>query len=223
MSETMTSNTGHGLPAKWPGLSVVAVLLALLQVSAGMAQQVGIPRSVYPVYTAWNPTATLARGINLWANDEKAKALGAFKDATMVCPRDPIAWHNLGVALMHFSRTVSALDAFRHERFLSPTAPAAYFAMGDCLMALGQYHEAENAFVMAVVEYPGEWRYWQALARAFEKNGKTGSAQIASRNAARLKPRLIAQFRGFETTRRDILRVPSAEVPRTWINWSYRY
>jgi Flp pilus assembly protein TadD len=206
-----------------PVLACLAVLAVLVQPSAVGAHQDGVPRSVYPVFTAWNPTATLARGIDLWANAEKVKALRAFEDATKVCPRDPIAWHNLGVALMFFTRTVAALDAFRHERFLSPTAPAAYYAMGDCLMALGQYPEAENAFVMAVVEYPGEWRYWEALARAFEKTGKRESAQMASRNAARLKPRHIPKFRGFETTTKDILRGPSAGVPIPWINWSYRH
>ena len=198
----------------------MAVLVLLVLASAALTHQDGVPRSVYPIHTGWGPTASLARGINLWANGEKGKALQSFAAATKVCPRDPIAWHNLGVALMHFSRTVAALDAFRHERFLSPTAPAAYFAMGDCLMALGQYPEAENSFVMAVVEYPGEWRYWEALARAFEKNGKRESARMASSNAARLKPRQVPQFRGFETTSRDIIVAPSAAVPRPWINWS---
>ena len=205
------------------GLAGLSLLALLAQAPAALARQDGIPRSVYPVYTPWMPTATLVRGINLWANAEKAKALQAFSDATKVSPRDPIAWHNLGVALMHFSRTVSALDAFRHERFLSPSAPAAYFAMGDCLMALGQYPEAENSFVMAVVEYPGEWRYWEALARAFEKNGKAESARMASRNAARLKPRHIPSYMGFETTSGNIVRAPSAALPRPWINWSFMH
>jgi len=200
-----------------------AALFLMIDASTALAHQDGVPRSVYPVYSGWNPTATLARGIDLWANNEKAKALAAFKEATNVCPRDPVAWHNLGVALMFFTRTVAAMDAFRHERFLSPTAPAAYYAMGDCLMALGRFPEAENSFVMAVVEYPGEWRYWEALAGALEKNGKKESALIASRNAARLKPRHIPQFRGFETTTLDIVRIPPAGVPRTWINWAYKH
>ena len=139
--------------------AVILTAWAVVVAGPALSREVGVPRSVYPINTAWNPTEALARGVDHWANAEKAKALNDFKDATRVCPRDPVAWHNLGVAYMFFTRTVQALDAFRHERFLSPTAPAAYYAMGDCLMALGQYPEAENSFVMAVVEYPGEWRY----------------------------------------------------------------
>lgn len=206
------------------GFAALALLVAWFQPSlAEAASRAGESRLVYPIYTGWNPTATLARGIDFWANGEKAKALKAFQDATKVCPRDPIAWHNLGVTLLYFTRTASALDAFRHEWFLWPSAPSAYFAMGECLLALGRPLEAENSFVMAVVEFPGEWRYWEALARAFEKNGKKESALTAMRNAERLKPKYIPQFRGFETTRKDILKAPSAGVPKPWINWSYRH
>jgi len=150
----------------------------------------------------------------LWANAEKKQALAAFRAAVKTAPRDPLAWHNIGVAILRTSTFYDdALDAFRHERFLSPTAPGAYFGMGECLMALDRPMEAENAFVMAVVECPSEWRYWSALAEALRAQGKRDTATVAERNAARLKPRRQHQFQGFETTRREVLRAPQAQIP----------
>ncbi len=150
----------------------------------------------------------------MWAHAEKKQALAAFRAAVKTAPRDPLAWHNIGVAIMRTSTFYEdALDAFRHERFLSPTAPGAYFGMGECLMALGRPMEAENAFVMAVVECPSQWRYWSALAEALRMQGKKDAAKVAERNAARLKPRQTPRFKGYETTRQDILRTPSVQIP----------
>lgn len=191
--------------------TLVAAILAL----AGLAWAAdwGVPRAVYPVNVPHAGTASLKRAVDLWANAEHGKALKGFLEAATLHPRDAMAWHNLGVALQREKRFEEGLDAFTHERFLSPTSPGAYFGIGECLLALTRTPEAETSFVMAVVECPSEWRYWKALATAMRLQGKTEAAAVAERNAARLKPRRTPQFKGFQTTLRDILRAPSAQIP----------
>lgn len=201
----------------------IAIRLAAAMLACAGTAQAGVPRAVYPVNVPHSGTPALKRAVDLWANAERGPALKGFREATQVAPRDAMAWHNLGVALQLDKQYEKGLDAFTHERFLSPTSPGAYFGMGECLLALTRTPEAENAFVMAVVECPSEWRYWKALAGALRLQGKNEAAAMAERNAARLKPRRVPQFQGFQTTLRDTLRAPSAKIPSPRTNYAQVY
>jgi Flp pilus assembly protein TadD len=172
-------------------VTAALVLATVLQAAAaagaepGRTPAAGIAR----VPIGWRPSHSLVRGVDLWANRQYARALEQFRAATRHVPSDPVAWHNLGVALLRFDRDEEALDAFRRERFFRPRAPSAWYGMGLANLKLGRDLEAERDFIMGVIEAPREWTYWHALAEALARQGKTAEAREAGRKAALLKPR----------------------------------
>ena len=175
-----------------------------------------VPRAVVPIYVPWRPSEPLAVGVELWSRGVRDQALRKFISAVRVRPNDPTAWHNMGVALFEFRRYEEAFFAFRHERFLSPVAPSAWYGEGQCLLVMGRPAEAENAFIMGVVEAPREWVYWHWLAVAQLKQGKTGAARVAAGNAARLKPRPVRWGWTNERVQKAVLdlKVPMASTMR---------
>lgn len=168
---------------------LLALALVVLAATAPEALFAGSrPRQVEPVYQSWKPGETLKRGVELWARGSREKALEAFAEAARVLPCDPVAWHNLGVALAHFGRHEEAISAFARERLFRPNSPCATYCAGLSLEALGRLEEAETHFLLAVAAAPSEWLYWESLARVLAKLGKNEDARTALRNAARLKP-----------------------------------
>jgi len=147
------------------------------------------PRPVTPVSTSWNATEPLRRGINAWASGRRPEALKWFRLAVGVAPRDPIAWHNLGVALYGASKFDDALDAFIKERFLVPRDPSASFGVGECELAQGKPVEAERDIEVAISLAPNEWQYWQTLAEVFRAQHRDSDAALAASQSTRLRPR----------------------------------
>lgn len=163
------------------------------------------------VQVGWKASEPLAAGLNAWARGDKKKALRLFGVATKLTPADPIAWHDLGVALLDAKRAKEALVAFTHERFFSASAPSAWTGMGYSRLALQDHAGAENDFIMAVTGAPREWLNWHGLAHAQKAQGKTDAAKVAAHRAALLRPHPPKLAWSGATIQRAVLttRIPS--------------
>lgn len=175
------------LLARGTGLAGVLALGLAAAVSSEALATKG-EQAVSPLPVPWKASQPLAEGVELWSRGRQEAALIKFQEAVKAQPRDPVAWHNLGVALATFKRYRAAQVAFRHEWFHSSLAPSAWFGMGYCYLGLNRLREAENAFVMAIEQAPREWQYWHALAETMRRQGKLSAAEAAQGKAIRLRP-----------------------------------
>jgi len=168
--------------------------LACLTSRAGASSQAvfGVaPRAVTPVSVSWRATPPLARGLRAWASGRRPEAQRWFRLAVGVAPNDPIAWHDLGVALYSESRYEDAFDAFIKERFLAPRAASASYGVGEAELALGQPLAAERDLVVAISLAPREWEYWETLADVYEAEHRDEAAKVARARAVALRPRPV--------------------------------
>ncbi|MEK7474500.1 MAG: tetratricopeptide repeat protein [Candidatus Coatesbacteria bacterium] len=163
------------------------------------------PRPLTAIQVPWRASRPLTRGLELWASGRRDLATKWFEQAVHELAGDPIAWHNLGVAYFCASRFEESYMCFQHERFLYMVAPSALYGMGMCQLALGHASLAENLFAMALHEAPREWEYWHRFGQALAASGKHEAAAVASRNAARLKPRIRLMPRGVKGINASIL------------------
>lgn len=174
------------------------------------------PTPVRAAHVRWKASDPLARGIESWAAGKRAKALRWFEYAVHRIPGDPIAWHNLGVALYSASRFEEAHHAFRWERLLTPSAPSAWYGIGMCERVAGRLAEAENAFIVAVNQAPREWEYWHQLGEILTAQGKAAPALYASDRAARLRPRGAPNHRFRGRWHTSIMGIKVPPIPTTF-------
>ena len=58
-------------------------------------------------------------GVALANLGQSEEAIRAFDEALAIDPRDPITWHNKGMALAKSGREAEAMDCFSHYRDLA--------------------------------------------------------------------------------------------------------
>jgi superkiller protein 3 len=116
------------------------------------------------------------------------EAIGFFRAALALRPRNPDVHNNLGNALQEQGKLAEAVAAYREAIRLKPNFPEAHTNLGAALEAQGKVAEAVTAHREALrlkPDFPGAYTN---LGGALQAQGKVAEAVAAHREAIRLKP-----------------------------------
>jgi tetratricopeptide (TPR) repeat protein len=148
-------------------------------------------------YEPDNQQARVSRGWALLALGRYA--VEVFREATRHDPRDPQAWHGLGVALKaQTDRLEEAADALRKAVALEPNHAESHCALGEALLRLERPSQAASSFARCVDLAPEQAASRAWLGFALELLGEREKAIGAYRGSLSLDPRNRYALQGLE-------------------------
>ncbi|MBI3453608.1 MAG: tetratricopeptide repeat protein [Rhodospirillales bacterium] len=107
-------------------------------------------------------------------------------------PREPNAWHLLGVIALQSNHPDAAIEPIRKAIAIHPKFPEAYYNLGNAFDACNRLDEAATAFAKAVRLKPDYAEAHHNFGRTRLREGKHAEAIIALRRAIALQPQLAA-------------------------------
>jgi Flp pilus assembly protein TadD len=131
------------------------------------------------------PEARLAHIEAAIAQDRLTQAELMLGNAVPTDPREALLYADLRLAQ---KRHADALPVYRQVQQAVPSEGAAWRGAGMALLHLGQVKEAEASLREAVSRSAGDWRSWNALGVALDKQGRWGESATAYDRALALAP-----------------------------------
>lgn len=101
-----------------------------------------------------SPHAWMGRGLQLFAKQEYAKAVAAFRECLAKQADFPNAGYSLGVALAEVGEVAEALEHLRAAREKEPDRSDVHLSLGSLFQRLGDYANARGAFETAIARQP---------------------------------------------------------------------
>jgi tetratricopeptide (TPR) repeat protein len=117
-----------------------------------------------------------------------AEALAAFRQATILAPRNPETFYNYGVASTQWGTPADALAAFQTATTLKPDFAAAHANLGTALLAAGRLADAVSHLATAARLDPANPTIHNNYGAALKKSGRPADAAAAYRTALALAP-----------------------------------
>jgi len=77
------------------------------------------------------------------------EAASAYRSLTRITPQSPLAWNQLGYALMYSGDYAGAMSALQTYQQISPNDPNPFDSQGDVAFAFGRFSEAEKLYQRA--------------------------------------------------------------------------
>lgn len=167
----------------------LALAAPLLLLSAGVARVLAGWR--VPAGVAAAGTAALATVLGLATharNETYRTARSLWSDTTAVCPTNPRAHYNLGLALLADGARPAADKEFLAAVALQPAHAYAQFQLGLMAMSTGALADAQTRFAAAVAADPSYVDARVNLAQVLERQGRVEDAVAQLRAALALQP-----------------------------------
>lgn len=123
-----------------------------------------------------------------WRAGAREEALAQFAAAVTVQPCFPVAWRQLGQALLDLGRAQEAVGCFTRALEQQPVFPEALNELGAALQRLGRWKEARNCHAQAVALSPALLDAWNNLGAALMKLGQPVRALEAFGQALAVDP-----------------------------------
>lgn len=119
---------------------------------------------------------------------QPAKAVGAYKKAAQLAPKNANAQLRLALALLMTNRSDEALGALRTATKLDPNLAPAYGRLGALLLDRGRYKDAQEALSRYVSLSPEDFSGWYNLGVARDYSEQFDRALEAYAQAEKLNP-----------------------------------
>jgi len=119
---------------------------------------------------------------------DSGEALFHLRESLRLCPKDEVAWYNLGVWQRQNGNMPDAVSALREALRLKPGYTKAWTNLGAAYMALGSMPEATDALLAAARLAPDDATVWFNLGVVHAKAGQFDEAVEAFRKAVLIMP-----------------------------------
>ena len=117
-----------------------------------------------------------------------------LRETLRLCPKNEVAWYNLGVWHRKRGELPEAVSPLREALRLKPSYANAWTNLGAVYLALGRFPEAVDAFHEAARLAPKDAMVWFNLGSFYGKTGQSAEAIEAYNEAVRLKPDYAAAW-----------------------------
>jgi tetratricopeptide (TPR) repeat protein len=138
--------------------------------------------------------ALWSRGFTAFRSGQYAKAAEAYRQMTEADPNEPIAWMELGSALLKMGDSRAALENYRRALQLAPGNALVHQNLAICLTHMGSAREAVEHYRAAIRADPGMRQSYFHLANELMRLG-------SHQEAAELYAKAVAQEPGNEFAR----------------------
>jgi tetratricopeptide (TPR) repeat protein len=143
-----------------------SVVLALRSVAPGRKAPSDASHETAPAESAVIDRARVLSEQGKWA-----QAIGDYRAATQLDPRDPLALNDLGVALAKTGDLNGAIESYQRATAISPELAAVHDNLGVALQRKGDSAAALHEFRAAVAAQPGDLRAHDNLGLVLENQG----------------------------------------------------
>jgi Flp pilus assembly protein TadD len=135
-----------------------------------------------------NPQQLLSSGAELHRAGKLAEAAANYQRVLQADPRNPDAWHLLGVATLQLGNPSLAADYLRKAISISPSAPEFHRSLGRTLLVRNDVTAAVATLRKSVELDPRSPGGWNMLASALLRSGQAEEAVWAASECLRLAP-----------------------------------
>jgi Flp pilus assembly protein TadD len=188
---------GQELLNRWrvppPALRALSVLV--IAVLAGLTwRQLGFWKTHETIFrhslsvTTDNCVAHSSLAYYLNHKGDSNEAFFHLQEALRLCPKDDMAWYNLGVWQRQRGNLPDAVSALREVLRLKPGYTKAWTNLGAVYLALGSIPEAADALIEAARLAPDDATVWFNLGVVHAKAGQFDEAVEAFRKAVLIMP-----------------------------------
>lgn len=136
--------------------------------------------------------AEIEEATELLLEHEHEKALELLRDAIKKNPRNPYAYHYVGVAMFELKRFDAARDAYRAAIHVAPKYLGARIGLSHALRLTGEFKEALQQAEVALRQSPNDGDALFALGLAHLSRGDAGEAISALEKFLTTKPEFEA-------------------------------
>jgi len=93
---------------------------------------------------------------NAMESGDFQKALGAYKQLSILTPNDPVVWFSMGNVYLQLEQPDNAMQACEKALRLDSSQADSWGCMGEAHLRLRQLHQAKEAFKRAIDLHPSE-------------------------------------------------------------------
>ncbi|MBI4861898.1 MAG: protein kinase [Candidatus Riflebacteria bacterium] len=130
----------------------------------------------------------MARGDRSYREGEWRAALGAYREAQEIDPRNGAVWRKLGLCRARLGQLDLALSALKRAAALAPTNPVVLNTCAVVLLKAGHPEDALGMARKAIALRPDDAEFWDTLGQALLALGRSGEARKAFTRALAIDP-----------------------------------
>jgi hypothetical protein len=127
-------------------------------------------------------------GLRLQRRGDASASLEEYRKATQIDPEDGLAWHGIGVALVHLNRLPEAAEAYRQALTRIPFSVLTHYNLGIVYGRMNQDTSALRELQEATRLDPFDVRIRADMAVALARTGHEAEAAQAAREALKRDP-----------------------------------